>query len=454
MTEEWTSSGLDLHVPLGGDGGRRAGLERALREAILSGRLATGTKLPSTRALAQDLGLARGTVVEAYEQLSVEGYLVTRPGAAARVGAAPAAFARVDDETDPRRPPRHDLRVGSPDVSAFPREAWLKAMRVALRETPDFALAASDPRGEPRLRAALAEQLGRARGVVATPDRVLVCSGFSQGFSLLCRALAARGSRRIGLEDPCIPDYPAIARKAGLEVVPLAVDGAGALPPEQPLDAVLVTPAHQFPLGATMSAARRAQLLEWARRAGAVVIEDDYDGEFRYDRSPVGALQGLDPAHVAYAGTASKTLAPALRLGWLVLPPALVDEVTPIKELDDRHAPVLDQVALAALIEAGGFDRQVRRMRARYRRRRDALVAMLGPGRALGVAAGLHAVVPVDDAEGVLAAAARRSLALSTLESFHHEPGRPAGALVVGYGTPPEHGYGAAIEALRQSLGG
>ena len=448
MPEEWTSYGLDLHLAPA-EGGRRAGLERSLREAILSGRLAAGTKLPSTRALARDLGLARGTVVEAYAQLAVEGYLVTRPGAAARVGEAPATFARAGDVSDPRRPPRHDLRVGSPDVSAFPRDAWLKAMRSALRETPDYALAASDPRGEPRLRAALAEQLGRARGVVAAPDRVLVCSGFSQGFSLLCRALHARGATRIGIEDPCPPYYPEIARNAGLEVVPVAVDDEGAVPPGKPLDAVLVTPAHQFPLGATMSPSRRAALLEWARATGALVVEDDYDGEFRYDRNPVGALQGLDPSRVAYAGTASKTLAPALRLGWLVLPPDLVEATTTLKELDDRHAPVLEQVALAALIEAGGFDRQVRRMRARYRCRRDALIEMLGDRPALGIAAGLHAVVPVDDLAGVLERAAERSLALSTLDEFGS--GQPA--LVVGYGTPPEHGYAAALEALREALG-
>ncbi len=448
MPEEWTSSGLDLHVAIAGDGGRRAGLERALREAILSGRLATGTKLPSTRVLAHDLGLARGTVVEAYEQLAVEGYLVTRPGAAARVGQAPATFARERDEVGARRPPRHDLRVGRPDVSAFPRDAWLRAMRTALRETPDYALADSDPRGEPRLRVALAEQLGRARGVVATPDRVLVCSGFSQGFSLLCRGLAARGAQQIGIEDPCPPYYPEIAENAGLEVVPMEVDDEGALPPSEPLDAVLVTPAHQFPLGATMSPRRRADLLAWARAAEALVIEDDYDGEFRYDRNPVGALQGLDPSRVAYAGTASKTLAPALRLGWLVLPPALTQPVTTLKELDDRHAPVLDQVALAALIEAGGFDRQVRRMRGRYRRRRDALIEVLDGRPALGVAAGLHVVVPVADQRAVLAAAAERSLALSTLDEFG--AGEPA--LVIGYGTPPEHGYAAALEALRAAL--
>ena len=444
-------SGLDLHVAMSGDGPRRVALERALREAILSGRLAQDERLPSTRALASDLGLARGTVVEAYAQLAVEGYLVTRAGAAARVGQAPAAFARVDDRADPRRPPRHDLRVGSPDVAAFPREAWLRAMRTALRETPDFALATSDPQGEPRLRAALAAQLGRARGVAVTPDRVLVCSGFSQGFSLLCRALHDRGVRRIGLEDPCVPDYPAIAVKSGLEVVPLAVDGEGAVPPGGDLGAVLVTPAHQFPLGATMSPSRRAALLEWARARGALVIEDDYDGEFRYDRSPVGALQGLDPAHVAYAGTASKTLAPGLRLGWLVLPPSLVAPVTTIKELDDRHAPVLDQIALAALIESGGFDRQVRRMRSRYRRRRDALVAALREHRVLGIAAGLHAVVPVDAVEPVLAAAAERSLALSSLDDFRHS-GTGDPALVIGYATPPGHAYDAALQALREAL--
>src|SRR4051812_30467716 len=310
MNESWASS-LDLHVDLEPGAGRRAGLEHALRTAIRTGRLAPGERIPSSRALAHDLGLARNTVAEAYAQLAAEGYLRARQGAPTRVAGRREA-GRTARPAPPARAPgiaalevavRHDLRVGIPDAGAFPRAAWVRALRRALAVAPAEALAHADARGRPELRAALADYLGRARGVLADPERIVVCSGFTQGFALLCHALRAEGARALAMEDPCLHHLRAIAAAAGLRVLPLAVDEHGARPdPPDGAAAALVTPAHQFPLGGTLAPARRAALVEWARAAGAVLIEDDYDGEFRYDRQPVGALQGLDPEHVVYGG--------------------------------------------------------------------------------------------------------------------------------------------------------
>jgi GntR family transcriptional regulator / MocR family aminotransferase len=463
VTIDWASS-VDLLVDLGTGTGRRAALERALRAAIRDGRLRPDDRLPSTRALAHDLGLARGTVAEAYAQLAAEGYLRTRPGAPTRVAAwarspgarahpRPREAASTTAGRRPRpperpRPPRHDLRVGLPDVGAFPRGAWLGALRRALASAPDAALNARDVGGRPELRTALAAYLGRTRGVLADPERIVICSGFTQGLALLCRTLGGT----LAMEDPCLAELREVARDAGVRVARLEVDESGARP-ELPAGATaaLLTPAHQFPLGGTLAPERRAAFVAWARASGGVVIEDDYDGEFRYDRQPAGALQGLDPEHVVYGGTASKTLAPGLRLGWLVLPDRLLGPV-----LDAKHVTggtqTLDQLALAELLRSGAYDRQVRRMRQRYRRRRDLLLELLAGRRTHGIAAGQQLVVEVDSEARTLQRAAERDLALEPLGRFWHAPeGRPQG-LVLGYAAPPEHDYRATLAALADVL--
>jgi GntR family transcriptional regulator/MocR family aminotransferase len=464
MPESWASS-VDLHLTLEPGRGRRAALESALRAAIRDGRLVAGARIPSSRALAHDVGLARNTVAEAYAQLAAEGYLTARQGAptrvAGRIDAAAEAAPRPRVAAPPGSAPasraapfprdvevRHDFRVGVPDAGAFPRSAWLRAVRRALADAPDSALGQFDPLGRRELRVALAAYLGRARGVIADPDRIVVCSGFTQGLALLCHALDGP----VALEDPCLHTLREIVPAAGLRVLPLAVDAHGALPDvPAAAAAVLITPAHQFPLGGTLAPGRRAAFVEWARATGGLVIEDDYDGEFRYDRQPVGALQGLDPERVVYAGTASKTLAPALRLGWLVLPERLVEPVTEARRLAGGHTAVLDQLALAELISSGGLDRHVRRMRQRYRRRRDALLAALDDGaRVQGVAAGLHLVLEVDDEAAVLTAAAHEELALDTLSPYWHDSGPPG--LVLGYAAAPEHGYAQALAALTRTV--
>lgn len=444
----------------------RAALERELRAAIHAGRLRGGTVLPSTRALAADLGVSRGVVVEAYAQLAAEGYLATRPGAATRVVAGPTEDSEEDRPWDAWPTVRHDLRPGRPDLGAFPRRAWLAATRRVLSEAPHAAAGYGDPRGTPELRAALAAHLGRTRGVAAAPAAMVVTAGVHQGVGLLARVLAARGVRRIAVEDPGFPVHRALLRRCGLEPVRVPVDDEG-LQVDR-LDrtgagAVLVTPAHQFPLGGVLPPERRAALLDWAAEHEALVLEDDYDGEHRYDRAPVGALQGLDPDRVAYLGSASKALAPALRLGWIAVPRTLRDAVGEEKAWADSGSPGLDQLVLADLLARGEVDRHVRRMRRVYRGRRDSLVAAversLPHARVLGVPAGLHVALVLSrahDESALLAAAERRGVGIVAfrLRGDLEASGTGGGRTVVlaSYATLPGPAIPAAARALAAAV--
>jgi GntR family transcriptional regulator / MocR family aminotransferase len=346
---------------------------------------------------------------------------------------------------------RYDLRTGEPDLSAFPRRAWQAATRKALAATPDRVLGYPDPRGLPRLRVALAGYLARARGVAAHPGNVVICAGFAHGLAVVCRALRLAGASTLAVEAYGHQAHRDVAEQQGLRLRPLLVDRHGAVIADvEGSDAALLTPAHQFPLGVTLHPQRRREAAAW----GGLVIEDDYDGEFRYDRQPVGALQALAPDRVVYAGTASKSLAPGLRIGWLVVPPRLVDAVT--AELAGGPS-VLDQLTLAEFITSGGYDRQIRRVRLAYRRRRDRLAAALRrQGRNVtGIAAGLHAVLelPGTEAEhGVIALAAEHGLAIDGLERYRASDLSPVAddraGLVIGYGRPPEHAYTTALARL------
>ncbi|KPI04375.1 transcriptional regulator, GntR family with aminotransferase domain containing protein [Actinobacteria bacterium OK074] len=519
MANHWATSGVDLRLAAGvdlhlepGGGGLRRGLTDALRDAVRSGRLAPGTRLPSSRTLAVDLGIARNTVAEAYADLVAEGWLTARQGSGTRVverGAVergdlerPSRERELPSRSSPSRPsspqssspqpsspqassprpssalwpsvegmaarrrraeggrPVHDLRPGTPDLGAFPRAEWLRAARRALTAAPHEAFGYGDPRGRTELRTALADYLSRARGVRANPERVLVTAGFAHALRLLGTVLRARGVRTVAVEAYGVDVYWELLEAAGLRTVPLRIDELGPRTEELgATGAVLLTPAHQMPLGMALHPERRAAALDWARRTGGLVLEDDYDGEFRYDRQPVGALQGLDPDRVVYLGTASKALAPGLRLGWAVLPPSLVPEVAVVKgEADNRG--VLDQLTLAEFIASGAYDRHVRAARLRYRRRRDTLVEALArhaPAvHVTGIAAGLHAVLqlPPGTRQWLLRAAAWQGLAVEDLDRFRHprSTAGPTDALVVGYGTPPEHGWAGALEALCAAL--
>ena len=407
--EPWAAA-WELLLPAAAAPPRARGrtLQEALREAVRSGRLAPGTRLPSSRELAADLGVSRGLVTEAYEQLTAEGYLRSGRGAGTWVGAAARAARPHARDLAPRPAgTRADFVPGTPDLSLFPRAAWAAAQRAVLAEIPHHALGYPDPRGLPRLRTALAELLARRRGVVADPERIVVVSGVAQATTLLGFVLHARGVHRVGVEDPGSPQHGALYAAAGLEAVGLPVDEEGlATGPlkESGVRAVVTTPAHQFPLGIAYSARRRAELLDWARSVDGLVVEDDYDGDFRYDRAPVGALQGLDPEHVAYTGSVSKSLAPGLRLGWLLVPASLSEAVVERKRTMDLGHPAIDQALMAHFVERGDYDRQLRRCQRAYRERRDALVSALQehfPGTEVsGIAAGLHAIAALPDRYG------------------------------------------------------
>ncbi|MEW1826372.1 PLP-dependent aminotransferase family protein [Streptomyces sp. NPDC088196] len=479
MAKSWATFGVDLHLDptttstgSGTRTGVRRGLTDALRDAVRTGRLAPGTRLPSSRSLAADLGIARNTVADSYADLVAEGWLTARQGSGTRVGmGAPptpsrqwgSAVVPPTDTTPPRRlstRPTYDLVPGTPDLAAFPRTEWLKAARRAFTHAPYQALGYGDPRGRVELRTALAAYLSRARGVRADPEHIVISAGISSGLRLLGAVLRTRGAHTIAVESYGLAVHWQILAEAGLCTRPLPFDQLGTNPgqlTDEP--AVLLTPAHQFPMGLPLRHDRRSAAVDWARRTGGLVLEDDYDGEFRYDRQPIGALQGLDPNHVVYLGTASKSLAPGLRLAWMVLPPSLMEEVTQAKGGIDTCG-VLDQLTLAEFITSGAYDRHVRAARLRYRRRRDTLVDALAQHapdvHVTGIAAGFHAVLslPPGTEQSVVQAAAWQGLALHSLSFYRHEHALadPLDALVVGYGTPPDHAWAGAVEALCRVL--
>ena len=446
-------------------GARRAQLEERLRDAVRTGRLAAGARVPSTRALARDLGVSRRLVVEAYEQLAAEGWLASRRGSGTVVAAQAAAAGPDARAEPPRRAPAYDFFPGVPDLAGFPRAAWVRATREVLHAMPDHALAYPDPRGAPALRAALAGHLRRTRGVVADPERVVVCAGTTQALALLGRVLRAAGTAAIAVEDPGLLPHREVLAATGLKVVPVRVDASGAdvaAIAATGARAAVVTPAHQFPLGMALAPERRAALVAWARASGALVVEDDYDAEFRFDRQPVGAVQALAPDEVAYVGTVSKTLSPALRLGWLVLPAALAAPVAEAKGLEDGGAPVLAQLVLAHLIDTAAYDRHLRLARRRMAARRAAVVAALAehlPGaRVEGVAAGLHAVArlpaPVD-ARALRAAARARDVGVHPLAGgvgARRTPAGPVDAVVLGYANLPEPAIAEGVRRLAAAV--
>lgn len=463
---ERSRSGRDLLVSVSraAPGTLQDQLSAQLREAIRRGALRPGAALPSSRALAADLDVSRGVVVEVYAQLAAEGYVRARDRAVPRVAAGAGQTASSLPERDHPDPPakvRHDLRPGVPDLAAFPRTAWAGGLRRAVREVSDRELGYPEPAGPPALRAALAEYLGRVRGVVADAEDVVICAGVAQGLGLLGRALRRTGVRRLAVEDPAHADERRVVAATGLEIVPVPVDAEGlsveALKASG-AEAVLVTPAHQFPTGVVLAPDRRAALLAWAARTGGLIVEDDYDAEFRYDRAPVGSLQGLLPDRVVYTGSVSKTLAPALRLGWLIVPAPLREVVRDEKALADLGSPTLDCLALAHLLTTGTYDRHLRRCRARYGRRRQHLLAELAerlPGMvAGGVSAGLHLTTRLPDGieeHAAVEAAAARGVAVGALEPHLIAASWPP-TLLLGYAGVPEAVHRTAVRALATAL--
>ncbi len=479
MAIQWSGLGPELLLRLDRGSGQplRSQLESGIRDAIRDGRLAVGERLPSSRELARDLQVSRGLVQECYAQLLAEGYLDSQVGSATRVarGALPetapaAALARPAPR--PPRPPRliADFRSGVPDLASFPRGDWAWAMREACRTVPSADLDYGDPRGSRALREVIAAYQRRVRAAAADAESIVICTGFAQGLGLAVRVLAGLGVATVAFEDPGYGDdetsgsVQAVAA-AGAQAVFVPVDGqgvdVGALAATG-ARAVVVTAAHQSPTGVVLAARRRHELAEWARACDGYIVEDDYDSEFRYDREPVGVLQGIAPDRVLTIGTVSKALAPTIRLGWILVPPALAGAVAEQKELSDRGSSGLDQLALAALLESGRYDRHLRRMRTAYARRRAVLIDALArraPGvRLTGLAAGFHAVAHLPETaseQEVVAAALERSVGLYGMSEFRSRASRDGAPpqLVLGFGNVSEAAIDSGITAVAGLLG-
>ena len=470
MPLEWSSSSPELLIQLDRSSATplRAQLESQLRVAIQTGRLSANERLPSSRSLAVSLDISRGLVQECFAQLQAEGYLKTRGGSATRVAAtyrgarpAPSSEAAPAATTQPRL--LADFASGVPDLASAPRADWAWAVREACREAPNTAFDYGDARGDQRLREVMAGYLRRVRAVDAYPDRLLVCSGFAQGLAIVLRVLAQAGLTRVAVEDPgSIRSIGRACTAAGSEIVPVAVDELGI--DVAALDAsggrvVVLTPAHQWPTGVVLAAERRHELITWAHERNAIIIEDDYDAEFRYDREPIGSLQGLDPDRVISLGTVSKSLTPALRLGWAVVPMAIVEAVADAKLTADRSTSRIDQLALATLIESGRYDRHLRRMRTEYAARRGALVEALiehAPQiRLTGLAAGFHAVAhlsPAADEQAIIAEARERGVGLYGMSDLRSDHRTTPPQLVFGFGNTSQRAIRDGVAAIAELL--
>lgn len=462
----WANPGVrDLHLDLReavrpGARGVREVLVNALRDAVRSGRLTPGTMLPPSRTLAADLGLARNTVAESYAELVAEGWLASRQGAGTWVlnsGARPLTATPRGTRTTSR----HNLMPGSPDVSEFPRSAWLASTRRALTTAPNEALWMGDPRGRPELREALADYLGRVRGVRTSAETIVVTAGVRHGVELLTRVFGPQ--HPIAVEAYGLFIFRDAINALGSSTAPIGLDDHGAVISdltdrltEHRVPAVLLTPAHHNPHGMPLHPRRRTAAVDWAQQRGAYVLEDDYDGEFRYDRQPVGAMQSLDPERVVYLGSASKSLAPALRLGWMALPDALVEPVVAAMGGNQFFVDAVTQLTLADFVRSGGYDRHIRRMRMRYRRRRDRLVDALAPFDVgiRGLAAGLNVLLTLPDGaeREVLQRAGDAGVALVGLSAMRHPDAGPEvpdpDGVIVGFGAPAEHAFAGAVDAL------
>ncbi|GIH02671.1 GntR family transcriptional regulator [Rhizocola hellebori] len=474
MTVDWGRDGPDLLLTLDHDAPLGAQLQDQMRAAIREGRLAAGERLPSTRRLAERLRVSRGTVVEVYEQLLAEGYVESAIGSGTRV-AAVALLSSGDTKVQSgpnttQVKPDIDFEYGIPDLSSVPLADWARAVSEATRKLPTAELGDEAPAGSKHLREVVSAYHRRVRAGCAVAQDAIVVGGFRQGLAFALSTLAKHGIRRLALEDPGPRDHDVIARRAGLEPVPVPVDGDGLdvrRLRESGARAVLLTPAHQCPTGVVLGPLRRRELVAWASDVDGVMLEDDYDAEFRYDRQPVGSLQGLDPDRVIALGSVSKTLAPTIRLGWVFAPRRFLDGIIEEKRLSSRGAPGLDQEALALLMESGRYDRHLRRVREIYRARRGVLVAAVqaefgAQARLQGLSAGCHALLRLPESvseQGVVEAARSRLVGVRGLGDYRFAPGSThvqphpwSPALVLGFGNVTENQIRRGIRILAEAV--
>ena len=453
---------MDLNIDLSLGRARRGQLEQSLRDAIRVGRIRPGARLPSSRELAETLGVSRGLVVNAYNQLTAEGLLDARAGSGTSVigGASSAAQVAREALYSPRRF-RYDMRPGLPDLAQFPRTAWSGSLVHATRTLATEDLGYANLNGLPVLREVLAQYLDRARATRADPRWLLITSGVSLGLLQACLALQSGGARRVAIEDPGWRWQRSIVERAGLEAVPIRPDFLG--PTTQALtragvDAVFLTPSHQFPVGSQMPAERREELLRWARATGGYILEDDYDSEYFFGEPRSATVQGSDPDRVILAGTTSKILAPGLRCGWLLVPEQLFVRVSDVREVTLSTVSSVDQAALAHLIATGGLDRHLRRTRRTYTARRAALLdALHGQLPDLAAAArgsGLHIYLPLPDDLDEMAVAGRAQAcgagvyaAGQVSSRTHREP-----ALLLGFARLKTEDASAAIACVADAV--
>ncbi|MEZ4737395.1 MAG: PLP-dependent aminotransferase family protein [Caldilineaceae bacterium] len=463
-----------------------------LRQAILSGRLRSGLRLPSTRDLSTALGVSRNTTMAAFEQLVAEGYLESRVGDGTYVSLSLPDEVALVNRREAQRPPqkmqatlprfsqRHQaitnapmggstdehapraFRTGIPALDLFPAKVWSHLVAQQWRQVDSALLTYGDARGYGPLRQAIADYLGAARGVRCTAEQVLITAGSQHALDLVAQTLLDPGDP-VWIEDPGYRGARAALLGVGAHLIPIPVDeeglcvATGAMQQPQARLAY-VTPSHQYPTGATMSVARRLALLEWARQTSAWILEDDYDSEYRYRGRPLAALQGLDTAErVFYSGTFSKVLFPGLRLGYLVTPPALTDAFAQALQLAHRYLSVFDQAVLATFIREGHFARHIRRMRTLYAERQqilvEALQQQLGDYVTVGYAeAGLHLVAwcnaPLDDRQ-IANAALQQGIEVTPISTYSMlTPTR--GGLVLGYGMLDEAQIRMGVRGLKQ----
>jgi len=458
-------------------------LERAVRDAVRTGRVPAGAALPASRRLAEALGVSRWVVTEVYGQLTAEGVLEARSGSATRVAAgvawaSPGATATVPAAMPlPAAPSRasFDLAPGVPDLRHVPRDAWLRAAREALAVASREDLGAQPWPGHPQARATVAGHLRRARLIAGTDDGVVLTHGATHGMARAGTALVEAGHTHLLVEDPSWQVLHEVARQTGLETVPVPVDDGGvdvdalvAIARRTGARAALLTPAHQFPTGVPLAPERRHRVAAWARDVDGLVIEDDYDAEFRYDRRPVAALQRLDPERVLLLGSVSKTLSPAFGTGWMVVPTrwraSMVSTGSSPGTAWTTGAPsVVDQLAFARFVASGAYDRHLRATRTRYRRRRDAVLTALSrelPGaRVRGIAAGMHLLLdlpagagPAPDAADVAREAAARDVAVVDLRRYQGRPAARSTTLVLGYGNLADARVDEAVARLAAAV--
>jgi GntR family transcriptional regulator/MocR family aminotransferase len=467
MTQYQTNLAWDTLLDLGGPGSgpMHARLSGALRESIRSGRLPDGAALPPSRQMAAELSCSRWVVTEAYEQLVAEGYLEARVGSGTRVRRVEEAGPVASDAASGQpmaSGPSIDLAPGLPDLRHCPLSAWLAAMRTAAAALPYSELSYPNPTGHRRLREVLAGYLARVRGAAVDPADVTVTSSVTDGVTRACRALRAAGVTAVAVEDPGWGRLREAARVAGLECVPVPVDDQGLradlLDQYPEVRAAVVSPAHQFPTGSVLAPERRAALLEWARRVDGLILEDDYDAEFRYDRRPIGTMQGTDRSHVALLGSLSKTLSPALGIGWIVTPRAWTRALR-ATEVRPAAPPLLDQLTFAEFVISGSYDRQLRAARKRYRARRDALVAALAlhlpDAHVSGAAAGLHVLVRFEGelaAPAVVERAAALGVRVSSIEAYRVHDRTAGTGLVLGYGNLGDGEVDGAVARLTRAV--